>query len=72
MPRVTGHEAIKAFSRLGFSVVRISSSHHVMKKAGHRYALSVPVHGSRPVATGTLRSLIQDAGLTIEEFTALL
>jgi predicted RNA binding protein YcfA (HicA-like mRNA interferase family) len=69
---VTGLQAIKAFTRFGFAVVRVSSSHHVMKKEGHAYALSVPVHGAKPLATGTLRSLIRDAGLTIEQFESAL
>jgi predicted RNA binding protein YcfA (HicA-like mRNA interferase family) len=72
LPRVTGSEAIKAFSHFGFAVVRVCSSHHIMKKEGHPFALSVPVHGAKPVASGTLRSLIRDAGLTVEQFASAL
>ena len=72
LPSVTGHEAIKAFGKVGFVLDRINGSHHILKKTGHANTLSVPVHGNRPVATGTLRSLIRDAGLTVEEFIALL
>jgi predicted RNA binding protein YcfA (HicA-like mRNA interferase family) len=72
LPRVNGHEAIKAFSQFGFAVVRVRSSHHIMKRAGHRYVLSVPVHGAKPLATGTLRSLIEAAGLTVDEFVGVL
>jgi predicted RNA binding protein YcfA (HicA-like mRNA interferase family) len=39
-----------------------------MKKAGHRYNLAVPVYGNKNVKSGTLRSLITDAGITVEEF----
>jgi predicted RNA binding protein YcfA (HicA-like mRNA interferase family) len=49
-----------------------NSSHHVLKKPGHKYLLSVPVHGGKPVAPGILRHLIQAAGITVEAFTALL
>ncbi len=68
LPRVTGPEAISAFEKFGFVVARISSSHHVMKKPGHRYNLSVPVHGKKTIKPGTLRTLITDAGITVEEF----
>lgn len=72
LPTVTGPEAVAAFEKVGFGVVRIKGAHHIMKRDGHPFVLSVPVHGSDAVATGTLRSLIRAAGLTIEEFTDLL
>ncbi|HBO42577.1 MAG TPA: hypothetical protein DD670_01305 [Planctomycetaceae bacterium] len=65
LPAVDGRQAIRAFEKLGFSVVRIQGSHHIMEKAGHRYVLSVPVH------RGTLRSVIRAADITVEEFVGL-
>jgi len=48
LPSISGTQAIEAFAEAGFAVVRISkSSHHIMKKAGHRYLLTVPVHGAQ-------------------------
>ena len=72
MKSVSGKELAKVVERHGWSLLRINGSHHILKKPGHANTLSVPVHGNRPVATGTLRSLIRDAGLTVEEFIALL
>jgi predicted RNA binding protein YcfA (HicA-like mRNA interferase family) len=69
---LTGPEAVRAFERLGFALVRVTGSHHVLKRQGHRYLLSVPVHGNKPVAPGTLRHLIQAAGITVEDFAARL
>lgn len=40
-----------------------------MKSEGRR-SISIPLHKS--LAKGTLRSLIRDAGITVEEFTELL
>jgi predicted RNA binding protein YcfA (HicA-like mRNA interferase family) len=68
LPAVTGQEAISAFESFGFQVVRTTASHHIMKKSGHRYLLSIPVHGSKCVSDGVLRSQIRAAGLTREEF----
>lgn len=68
LPRVTGSQAIAAFERAGFVVDRICGSHHIMKKDGHRNALSVPVHGSKDLKGGTLRGLIRASGLTVDEF----
>lgn len=68
LPVVRGEQAVKAFSRLGFVVTRITGSHHIMKKEGHVYVLSVPVHSGQTVKPGTLRSLIRAAGITVQEF----
>ena len=34
--------------------------------------VSVPVHGSHDLPPGTVRSILKQAGLTVEEFIALL
>ncbi len=72
LPSVTGKDAVKAFQALGFEVKRIKGSHHMMVKTGHRFVLSVPVHGNERLKKGTLRSLINDAGVTVEEFIDVL
>jgi len=41
-----------------------------MEKVGHAATLSVPTH--KELKRGTLRDLIKDAGLTVEEFVELL
>ena len=71
-PMVTGREAIQAFARAGFIEHHIKGSHRVLKKTGHLFQLTVPVHGKMPLKKGTLRRLIRDAGLTVEEFADLL
>ena len=69
-PLVSAREVIKAFGFFGWQVSRQNGSHIVLVKEGHSATLSVPNH--KPVARGTLRSLIRDAGLTIDEFIAAL
>ncbi|MBN2023326.1 MAG: type II toxin-antitoxin system HicA family toxin [Pirellulales bacterium] len=71
LPAVNGKQAIRAFERLGFSVVRIDGSHHIMKKPGHCYVLTVPVHSGRVLPNGTLRGLIRAASIAPEEFAKL-
>ena len=72
VPRVSGTEAVRAFEKAGFSHDRTSGSHYFMKKEGHRYLLSIPIHKGKTVGTGLLKSQIEAAGLTIEEFIDLL
>jgi predicted RNA binding protein YcfA (HicA-like mRNA interferase family) len=70
---LNGHQVIKALQRHGFELVRVSGSHYMLRKPGKSLCkVSVPVHGSRDLPPGTVRSIIKQAGLTVEEFTALL
>ncbi len=68
LPSLDAGEVVKAFEALGWSEARRRGSHIVLTKAGHPATLSVPDH--KPVAKGTLRSLIRAAGLTVDEFVA--
>jgi predicted RNA binding protein YcfA (HicA-like mRNA interferase family) len=72
VPRVTGEEAIKAFCRAGYAVDRIAGSHWILKHPDKPERLSIPVHGGKTLGVGLLRSQVKTAGLTVEEFIALL
>ncbi len=70
LPVISGVKAIKAFSRVGWIIARQTGSHVIMEKAGSIVTLSVPRH--RELDRGTLRKLIRNAGITVEEFVDLL
>jgi len=72
LPVITGKKAVKVFNKLGFSVVRIQGSHHIMKKKGHRCLLTVPVHSGKTLKPGTLRGLIRAAEVSPEHFLQVL
>ena len=68
-----GYRIIDALGRGGFELVRVSGSHHMLRKTGTPVCkVSVPVHGAKDLPPGTVRSIIKQAGLTVEEFLALL
>ena len=71
LPVVSGREAVRAFVKIGDREDRHTSSHIILRHQDppHR-RLTVPDH--KELAKGTLRSLIREAGLTVEEFVALL
>jgi predicted RNA binding protein YcfA (HicA-like mRNA interferase family) len=69
LPVISGKHAIRALTRVGFVVDRITGSHHVVVLPGDPI---VPVHAGRDLKPGTLRSIIRQAGLTLDEFVALL
>ena len=70
LPVISGSQAVKAFQRAGWRVDRQRGSHVVLLKAGHIASLSVPQH--KELAPGTLRSLLRDAEMTVEELLRLL
>lgn len=72
LPRITGAEACKAFAKFGFVLDRIRSSHHILKKPGFPNVLSVPIHGNATLRKGTLRSLVRDAAISVEQFVEAL
>jgi predicted RNA binding protein YcfA (HicA-like mRNA interferase family) len=63
-----GEEVVRAFHEAGWRIVRHKGSHIILTKEGHDATLSIPVHRGRNVKRGTLRDLIRDAGMTVEEF----
>ena len=71
LPRVSGREIVKAMHKLGYEFDRHRGSHLILRQtfAPHR-RLTIPDHTE--VAKGTLRSIIREAGITVEEFRALL
>jgi predicted RNA binding protein YcfA (HicA-like mRNA interferase family) len=71
LPVVSGSEAVKAFQKVGYEFDVQHGSHIILRHADppHR-RLSVPNH--KELAKGTLRALIREAGLTVDEFNGLL
>ncbi len=68
LPVVGGAEVIAALAKAGFVQVSQRGSH--VKLRGDGRTVIVPMH--RELATGTLRSVLRQAGLTPAEFIALL
>ena len=67
LPRdVTGSDAVKALRRLGFEERRQTGSHVILRKESR--TVVVPMH--KPIKPGTLKGLIEQAGVTVEHFVA--
>jgi predicted RNA binding protein YcfA (HicA-like mRNA interferase family) len=67
---ISGKETVRAFEGAGWQVVGQVGSHVVMIKSGLRVNLSILQH--KELSVGTLRALIHNAGMTVEEFLDLL
>jgi predicted RNA binding protein YcfA (HicA-like mRNA interferase family) len=68
LPVLSGSDVVRAFERAGWRSDRQRGSHVILLKSGMNVSLSVPQH--REVAPGTLRALIRNAGMSVEEFVA--
>ena len=63
-------EIVRVLERLGFRRIRQSGSHAVYQHPDGRWT-TVPIHPGRDVPKSTLRKILQDVGLTPEEFERL-
>jgi predicted RNA binding protein YcfA (HicA-like mRNA interferase family) len=66
VPAVRGDRLIRALERAGFKVTRVSGSHHRLRHPDGR-STTVPVHPGRDVPKGTLRAVLQDTRLTVDD-----
>lgn len=71
IPAVPGAKVIKALTRAGFTVTRISGSHHVMHHPDGRMVV-VPVHAGQDMPKGTLRNILSIVGITADELRKLM
>ncbi len=70
LPQVSGKQVVSALLKIGYEVDRQKGSHIILrqKEPPHR-RIVVPEH--KEIAKGTLRAIIREAGLTVEEFKKL-
>ncbi len=71
LPSLRPRQVIAALERAGFAVARIAGSHYQMFNEQSRRYVTVP-HHNRDLPKGTLAAIIQQAGLSRDEFLNLL
>jgi predicted RNA binding protein YcfA (HicA-like mRNA interferase family) len=73
LPVLNARDVLRALRKAGFVDKRVSGSHYLL---AHRddpaRAVTVPYHGARDLKPGTLRSIIRQAGFSIEDFRKFL
>lgn len=72
-PSVTSKDVVYVLTKIGFRFFRQSgSSHAIYKRDSDKKRTVVPIHSGTIVKRKTLRSILQSAGLTLDEFVELL
>ena len=70
LPVVSGAECIKALEKIGFVVYRQRGSHITLVRQTPAAQTTIPNH--KELYRSTLRAIIRQAGLSVDEFIALL
>ncbi|MEH2293226.1 type II toxin-antitoxin system HicA family toxin [Nostoc sp.] len=70
LPSISGRDCVKALEKVGFYEKRRESSHIILRRDEPFAQVVVPDH--QELAKGTLRAIIRDADLSLEEFITLL
>ncbi len=68
-PLLSGREIVRIFSRLGYREVSQKGSHIKVRHDEKEITLIIPDH--REVDRWTLKGIIRDAGLSVDEFFRL-
>ncbi|PCH65491.1 MAG: hypothetical protein COC01_09650 [Bacteroidetes bacterium] len=70
LPNISGEKCIKALSKKGYYLKRQHGSHFILRKDDPFSQLVVPNHKS--LDKGTLRAIIRQSGLSVDDFVNLL
>lgn len=70
IPNISGNECVSALLKVGFYLKRQKGSHIILRKDNPFSQLVVPDH--KTLDRGTLRAIIRQSGLSIEDFMKLL
>ncbi len=70
VPSLNAKDILDALQRAGFVIMRQNGSHIILQRISTHQTAVVPRHN--PVSKGTLRSIIRQADMTVEEFLLLL
>ncbi len=68
LPVLSGQEVRRVLERHGFIQVRQRGSHLVMQRSGDGVTLTIPVPDHPELRAGTLRAIIRQSGLAVDEF----
>ncbi len=72
LPVVSGEQLIRALARFGYVVVRQKGSHVRLRHGTdpNRLAVTVPLHDE--IASGTLKRILRDSRVTVEQLISVL
>jgi predicted RNA binding protein YcfA (HicA-like mRNA interferase family) len=70
LPVVSAKECIRVLQKAGFEIIRQTGSHITMARKEPSAKAIVPNH--KEIADGTLKNILRQADMTVDEFVKLL
>lgn len=70
LPVISGRECVKALGKVGFYFKRQEGSHIILRRNDPFAQVVVPNH--KELDRGTLRAIIRQVGISVDEFVKLL
>ncbi len=71
LPSISGMRVVKTLSKIGYEIDHQTGSHIILRQKEYPHRrLTIPNH--KEMAKGTLRGIIKQSGLTVENFIELL
>ena len=64
MKSISGKKLCKIVEKKGWTLKKMTGSHHIYQKLGKLQILSIPVHRNQDLKIGTLKALMKIAELT--------
>jgi predicted RNA binding protein YcfA (HicA-like mRNA interferase family) len=71
IPRITSKELIKAICKMGFEFQRQTGSHKIYKN-NDGLRITVPDHAGKIIHPKIIKTILNDTGITVDEFISLL
>lgn len=72
LPVLSGKEVIKALSKIGFKHIRTRGSHAILNIQTEKGKITIPVPLHYELAKGTLKSIMRQVNLNLEDLLKLL
>ncbi len=70
LPKISGRECVSALEKVGFYIKRQRGSHIILRRDTPFAQVVVPNH--KQIDRGTLRAIIRQSGMSVDEFLNLL
>ncbi len=72
LSRLPAHKVLQKLKKAGFIETYQRGSHLYLKSSDRKRTVTVPIHGAKDIAIGTLFNIVvKQAGLTVAEFNDL-
>ena len=67
MKAISGKRMSALLEEKGWTLARVTGSHHIFTRQGSNLRITVPVHANRDLKTGLQRAIMKLGGISEEE-----